>query len=349
MDRKEFCECSLTAGPFQLDETLVKCTPEINSEADGCFKSYFAINKIIFDYLQAKKDVQLDSTVVQALGRLLDVKPEYDWMPLNWFVNPDLPDNVINQQPLSVIADLMGIIEHIITEGEEEAYQSEIQYHNMQSEFKRFIKSAEGWRKLEFVSSILGMIAVVALIVISIFCSRIVESIILGSAVMDEYKFINPSTNVKAFTLPPAYPDKINFQPPTLPPNWEDKGAEGKQKIATQMSAWITMFLIILALLAILYTVFKKCRYVSSLPRVCFPLYPFSTILRGTTCMDVFVEVVNLASVEAMWAHFASIAVYPSQLWITGYPRTFDMRIIKLCCCRQLQIHWQNIVLCDLD
>ena len=63
VDRKEFCECSLTAGSFQLNETLVKCTPEINSEADGHFKSYVAINKIIFDYLQAEKDVQLDSTV----------------------------------------------------------------------------------------------------------------------------------------------------------------------------------------------------------------------------------------------------------------------------------------------
>ena len=125
-------------------------------------------------------------------------------------MNPDLPDNVINQQPSSVIADLMGVMEHIITEGEEEAYQSEIQYLNVQSEFKQFIKSAEGWRKLEFISSILGMLALVTLIVISIFQSRIVESIILGSAVMDEYKFINPSappTCVKAYSLPPAYPD----------------------------------------------------------------------------------------------------------------------------------------------
>ena len=186
VDRKEFCECSLTAGSFQLDETLVKCTPEINSEADGHFKSYFAINKIIFDYLQAEKDVQLDSTVVQALSRLLDVKLEYDWIPLNWYVNPDLPDNVINKQPSSVIADLMGVMEHIITEGEEEAYQSKIQYQNAQSKFKRFIKSAEGWRKLEFISSILGMIALVALIIIAIFRSRIVESIILGLALMDE-------------------------------------------------------------------------------------------------------------------------------------------------------------------
>ena len=142
VDRKEFCKCSLTVGSFQLDETLVKCTPEINAEADGNFKLYFAINKIIFDYLQVERDVQLDSTVVQVLGRLLDVKLDgchyniHDWMPLNWYVKPDLPDNVINQQPSSVIAELMGVMEHIITEGEEEAYQSEIQYRNAQSEFK---------------------------------------------------------------------------------------------------------------------------------------------------------------------------------------------------------------------
>ena len=145
VDRKEFCECSLTVGSFQLDETLVKCTPEIDSEADGKFKSYFAINKIIFDYLQAERDVQLDSTVVQALSRLLDVKLEYNWMPLNWYVNPDLPDNVINQQLSSVIADLMGVMEHIITEGEDEAYQSEIQYRNARNKFQKIIKNSEGW------------------------------------------------------------------------------------------------------------------------------------------------------------------------------------------------------------
>ena len=115
------------------------------------------------------------------------------------------------------------------------------------------------------------------------------------------------------------------------------------------MTAWITTILIIITLLAILYTIFKKCRYVSSLPRVCFPLYPFSTILRGTAHTDIFVKIVNLVSAEAMWAHFASMAVHPSQLRITGYPRAYDMYIIKLCCCRQLKVDWQNIVLCDLD
>ena len=195
----------------------------------------------------------------------------------------------------------------------------------------------------------MGLIALIALIAITIFRSRIVESIILGSAVMDEYKFVNPSTAASAFTLPPAYPDGFKFRPPTLPPDWGDKGAEGQQRLVAKMSAWVMTILIIIALLAIVYTIFRKCRYVSSLPRVCFPLYPFNTILRGTARMDIFVEVVNLASAEAMWVHFATVAVHPSQLRITGYPRALDMNVIKLCCCRQLQVDWKEIILCDLD
>ena len=121
------------------------------------------------------------------------------------------------------------------------------------------------------------MIALMALIIIAVFRSRIVESIILGSAVMDEYKFINPSAPpacVKAFSLPPAYPDQIQFQPPTLPQNWGDKGAEGKQKLAAQMTAWITIILIIITLLAILYAIFKKCRYVILFAKGVLPLVP---------------------------------------------------------------------------
>ena len=110
-------------------------------------------------------------------------------------------------------------MEHIITKGKEEAYQSEIQYRNAQNDFRKFIKNAEGWRKLKFVSSILGLVALISLIVICIFCSQIIESIILGSAVMDEYKFVSPSATVKALTLPLAYPDGFIFKPPTLPPD----------------------------------------------------------------------------------------------------------------------------------
>ena len=114
------------------------------------------------------------------------------------------------------------------------------------------------------------------------------------------------------------------------------------------MSAWITTILIIIALLAILYTIFKKCQYVSSLPRVCFPLYPFSTILRGTA-HGYFRRSSQSGFGRKPCGRISHRGSHPSQFEITGYPHAYDMHIIKLCCCRQLQIDWQNIVLCDLD
>ena len=53
---------------------------------------------------------------------------------------------------------------------------------------------------------------------------------------MDEYKFVSPSTSAAALTLPLAYPDGFIFKPPTLPPDWDNKGAEGQQKLAAKMS-----------------------------------------------------------------------------------------------------------------
>ena len=41
-------ECSLTARSFQLDETLVKCTPKIHSEADGHLKLYIMLLTKLF-------------------------------------------------------------------------------------------------------------------------------------------------------------------------------------------------------------------------------------------------------------------------------------------------------------
>ena len=149
---------------------MAKCSPETQEEADGKFKSYFAVNKIIFNYLQAERNVELDSGVVRASGSLLEVKPEYDWVTLRWHENPDLPDNVIDKQLTSVIADLMAVMDHIITEGEEEAFQSEIEYRNAQNKFSEFMKYTEAWQRVEFISSILGiLISLVAIVLIAIF------------------------------------------------------------------------------------------------------------------------------------------------------------------------------------
>ena len=93
-----------------------------------------------------------------------------------------------------------------------------------------------------------------------------------------------------------------------------------RKKHVVFLNTIITAILITVGLLAILYTVFKKCRYVSSLPRVCFPIYPVSNFLRGTSRTDIFVEVINISTAKSIWAYFTTCAVHPSQLRITGYP-----------------------------
>ena len=100
LNRKELCECSLTAGTFSLDETLVQCTLEIWRQANGVFKMLYVINKIIFDYLQVSNDVMLEGDVLQALSELLLQKPQYDWSSVKWHEGTLLPDNVINKKEM---------------------------------------------------------------------------------------------------------------------------------------------------------------------------------------------------------------------------------------------------------
>ena len=256
-----------------LDETLVQCTPEIREEADGIFQMSYAINKIIFDYLQVNNDVTLEGDVLQALSELLSQKPQYKWSSVKWHEGALLPTNVINQESEGVIADLQAVMDYIVIDTEKEAFQDENAFRKSQQEFSKFIQYAEVWQVLEFVSAMLGLIAMLILITICIFWAHILESIILSSAVMEEYKFVNPTANlnigVKAFTLPPfkngELQKEFTFRPPTLPPNWEEMFV-AQEKHVVFLNTVIMAILIAIGLLAVLYTVFKKCQYVSSLP-----------------------------------------------------------------------------------
>ena len=165
-------------------------------------------------------------------------------------------------------------MDYIVSDTEKEAFQDENTFQKAQNDFNTFMQYTERWCIFEFISAILGMLAMLILIIICIFQTRILESIILSSAVMEEYKFVSPSANsksgVKAFTLlAPFYngefEKQFTFRLLTLPPDWEEFCVEQEKHIVF-LNTTITRVLIIVGLLAILYTVCKKCRYVSSIP-----------------------------------------------------------------------------------
>ena len=158
LNRTELCECSMTAGTFSLDETLVQCTPEICSQADGVFKMSYAINKIIFE-----------GDVLQALSELLLQKPQYDWSLVKWHEGTLLPDNVINKKDQGVITELEAVMEYIVSDTEKEAFQDENALQKAQNDFNTFMQYAERWRIFKFISAMLGMLAMLILVIICIF------------------------------------------------------------------------------------------------------------------------------------------------------------------------------------
>ena len=100
-------------------------------------------------------------------------------------------------------------MDYIVNDTEKEAFQDENAFQKAQNNFNTFMQHAERWRIFEFISVMLGMLAMLMLIIICIFLARILESIILSSALMEEYKFVSPSTNlhsgVKEFPLPAPF------------------------------------------------------------------------------------------------------------------------------------------------
>ena len=155
----------------------------------------YAINKIIFDYLQVNNDVTVEGDVLQALSELLLQKPQYDWSLVKWHEGTLLPDNVINKKDKGVIAELEAVMDYIVSDTEKEAFQDENAFQKAQNNFNTFMQYTERWRIFEFISAVLGMLAMLILTIICIFRAHILESIIFSSAVMEEYKFVSPFAN----------------------------------------------------------------------------------------------------------------------------------------------------------
>ena len=115
---------------------------------------------------------------------------------------------MIDKQPTSVIADLASVMGHIITEGEEEAFQSETEYRLACP--KQIFGIHEICRDLAKVRIYIFHFGNdIALIALSAYCrisaQKLLRASSLSSAVMDEYKFVSPSQTCTESIHPSTY------------------------------------------------------------------------------------------------------------------------------------------------
>ena len=358
VNRTEFCECDLSAGTFYLGRTMVICPANANAPAyDGKFTTYFAINKIIFDHIKASFQLEVSPEITSKLSKLIEQKPLYDWKDIFWFTDTELPNEVLNQNPSAVTTDVVKVLDYVITSNEETMFADQNTYSRAQNEIQYFMKYAAVWRKVEFVAALLGMLAMAALVVVCIFRARIFESIILSSQVLEQYQFQNSKDVIPSAPFPTATAQNFQFPdfdkvdtlpvpPPTLPPDFPEM-VDNAVDTGSGLHAMTAIISVIIVIFVILYFIFRKCRYASDIARVCFPIYPISNILRGTSRTDIFVEITNIATTESIWAHCAKVAIHPSLLTLTAPLNSHQINVVSLCCVRQIRIDWKDVLLVD--
>ena len=86
---------------------------------------------------------------------------------------------------------------------------------------------------------------------------------------------------------------------------------EDIEGIQTTIQA-ISFIVCAIVAIIILYQIFKRCHYMGSIVKYCFPFFPISRILRRTHRTDLFVEVTNLTKGNTMWTHYTLIGYYPT-------------------------------------
>ena len=100
----------------------------------------------------------------------------------------------------------------------------------------------------------------------------------------------------------------------------------------------------------LLYQIFKRCCYMHSIVKYCFPLFPILRILTGTHRMDLFVEVTNLTKGNTMWVHYTSTGYYPTSIRLSQQILKENVSIMNSWCCfKTMHIDWDNTVVTGIS
>ena len=109
---------------------------------------------------------------------------------------------------------------------------------------------------------------------------------------------------------------------------------------------------IVCAIVAIIifYQIFKRCHYMTSIVKYCFPFFPILRILRGTCRMDLFVEVTNFTKGNTIWAHYTWTGYYPTSNRLSRQIQKENVHInTSWCCFKTMHVDWDIIVVTGIS
>ena len=99
-----------------------------------------------------------------------------------------------------------------------------------------------------------------------------------------------------------------------------------------------------------MYQFFKRCQYMHSIVKYCFPFFPILRLLRGTHRTDLFVEVTNLTKCNSVWAHFTLTGYYPTSISLLRQIPKEKVCINTNCFCfKTMHIDWDNTIVTGIS
>ena len=353
IDRKELCECSLSAGyEYFIQKTMLTCNEddEITSVHSTEFVMKYANNKAVFDILLTDFKITIDQDVVKILDQLTtDIvytnlpEVKYYVVQNDWF-NEVLPE--LESTELSV--PLRKLLRKVATDSDGRIFKSIKDFQQSQRKFKNYMASATWWQIFEFVMGIISILFFVMFIVTGCCFKKAVVATILGSKTLDDYDMVKVMPSAKAdFVIPtmqPLYTIGFHKVNDTFA---DDSGSPAK---LSPLLIVVIVLLIILILIKIAQCIWKRTRHASTLWRSLFPVPQWTGYHRGTCRADVFVEITDLDLNAVIWVHVAKVKWHPATLIANAplSPNDIDLHT-RFCCFTQMYVPWKYIPLKIFD
>ena len=298
-----------TAGNYLLSQTASNCG-DMPEAKDSFFTTHYAFNKIVLDVLTEKFNIRVDDDTVTQSALLHSDIPGYN-LPALDFVSPQeeaLENHILKEEDSMIYTHLEKMLIHMIDERDAQIFKSQNDYARNKRKLIQYLKYAEIWQSMSviclYAAFLCDILLTVTFIVFFIKHYKTMQAM-LAAFISTNTSGMPPS---KANPTGRTFPSLFTINLPE-----EESIVDDLEDIKGMQITIQAISFIVCAIVAIikLYQIFKRCRYIHSIVKYCFPFFP---ILRDTGRADLFVEETNLMKGNTVWAHYTSTGYYPTAI-----------------------------------
>ena len=216
--------------------------------------------------------------------------------------------HILKEEDSTIYTHLEKVLVHMTDEQDAQIIKSH-DYVQNKRKFLKYLKYEETWQSTSVICLYAAFLCDILLIMTFItfflkYCKTM--QVMLATFITTNTSGIPPTkANPISRTFPPLFTINLPEEDQIVKDLEEIEGMQ----ITIQVISFIACAIVVII---ILYQIFKRCCYMHSIVKYCFPFFLILRILRGTHRTDLFVEVTNLMKGNTIWAHYTSTGYYPT-------------------------------------